>query len=129
MPLTPDPGARDRALALKGLTRDDIDPDEMDNVIMRIFKELRHQLSLMESQEPERLTTADRERHARILSNLERTMERLTKLHAERTEARKSKADNNDGSARKAVHSKIARIVAVEFEKARAQRDAAAADQ
>lgn len=115
MALTSDPGARNRALALKGLTKDDIDPDEMDNVIMRIFQELRRQLSMMEAKKPDELDTADRERHARILSNLERTMERLSKLQSERAEARKSRAVGTADDARARVRSKITQILELEL--------------
>jgi|SRR5947207_7402784 len=115
MPLTPDVSAGERPLALKGITKDDIDPNEMDNVIMRIFKELRRQLSMMESAKPEHLETPDRERHARILSNLERTMERLVRLQSERAEARKSKAANSDDNPRARVRAKIAELIELEF--------------
>ena len=115
MPLIPDAGAGTRALALKGITKDDIDPNEMDNVIMRIFHELRRQLSMMENEKPENLETPDRERHARILSSLERTMERLVRLQSERAEARKSKAANSDDNPRARVRAKIAELIELEF--------------
>ena len=50
MPVVPEPsGARENARALKGLNPRDINPDEMDNVIMRIFKETNRQLAQLES--------------------------------------------------------------------------------
>jgi len=123
MPLTPDPGARERALALKGLTKDDIDPDEMDDVIMRIFQELRRQLSTMEVKGKEELEPADRERHARTLANLERTMERLTKLHSERVEARKSKVKDTDADPRAIVRSRLTRLIEIEFKEENSRGD------
>ena len=125
MPLTPDVSARDRALALKGLTKDDIDPDEMDKVIMRIFKELRRQLSTMEAKGKEELEPADRERHARTLANLERTMERLTKLHSERVEARNSKAKKDNDREYKEFLRDLVRRIDAERMRRRAQESKA----
>jgi hypothetical protein len=116
MALVPDiPGARQIARALKGLNPNDIDSDEMDNVIMRIFVELRRQLSMLEDTKSDQLESPDRERNARILSHFERTMERLVKLEAERGAARKSKVKNADGNVRKAVRDKIDRIIRFEL--------------
>jgi hypothetical protein len=120
MALTPDkPGAAD-ALARppqvpKGLTASDIDADEVDDVIMCIFKELRKQLSQMESKEAEQLTTTDRERHARILASLQRTAEKLAKVEASRAAARKSHASNQDGTALEALKRELSRVTGVEF--------------
>jgi len=122
MPTVPDtPAAAVEAcppLTTRGLKPTDINPDEMDDVIMRIFKELRKQLSMMENKKADDLETVDRERHARILASLERTMERLVKVEAGRAAARKSKVTANDGSGgRKALEARIDRILAIEFEK------------
>jgi hypothetical protein len=96
MPVSPDhPPAAAHArppLTTRGLKPTDINPDEMDDVIMRIFKELRKQLSIMEAKTAADLEPADRERHARILASLEHTMERLVKLEAGRAAARKNTA-------------------------------------
>jgi len=127
MPHVPDTPAADAharpPLTTRGLKPADINPDEMDEVTMRIFHELRRQLSMMENKKAEQLDTQDRERHARILASLERTMERLAQVEAGRAAARKSKATTNDGlSGRKALEARIDRIIAVEFEKAAAGR-------
>lgn len=124
VPDAPAAGAGMRsALATRGLKPTDINPDEMDDVIMRLFKELRKQLSIMEAKTAADLEPVDRERHARILASLERTMERLVKLEAGRAAARKSKVTANDGSGgRKALEARIDRILAIEFEKAAAER-------
>jgi hypothetical protein len=91
----------------------------MDDVIMRIFSELRRQLSQMEAKKAEHLDSTDRERHARILASLERTMERLAQIEAGRAAARKSKVmDDNGIGGRKALDTRIDRIIAIEFEKA-----------
>jgi hypothetical protein len=127
MPTVPDtPAAAACArppLSTRGLKPFDLNPDEMDDVTMRIFNELRKQLSMMETKKAEQLDAQDRERHARILASLERTMERLAKVEAGRTAARKSKVTTNDGlSGRKALEARIDRIIAVEFERAAAER-------
>jgi hypothetical protein len=123
MPTVPDPPAAAAdarpPLSTRGLKPFDLNPDEMDDITMRIFKELRKQLSMMECKKADQLTTQDRESHARILASLERTMERLAKVEAGRAVARKSKVMTNDGhSGQKALDARIDRIIAIEFEKA-----------
>jgi hypothetical protein len=108
-------------LSTRGLKPADIDPDEMDEVTMRIFKELRKQLSMMESKKAEELTTGDRERHARILASLERTMERLAKVEAGRAAARKSARQNDNGSALEAIERRVAGAVAAELARSRTE--------
>jgi hypothetical protein len=104
MPAVPDTPAADACarppLTTRGLRPTDINPDEMDDVVMRIFKELRKQLSMMEAKKADDLEPVDRERHARILASLERTMERLVQVEAGRAAARKSQASVKDGSRR-----------------------------
>ena len=121
MPLVPDgpiEGGVARVtppLTVKGLTHEDINPDAMDNLVMRLFTELRRQLSQLEAIKEEKIAPEDRGRNARILAELERTLERLTRLEAERAAARKSKALTQDGNARKALEDRIDCIIAVEF--------------
>ncbi|MBV8799280.1 MAG: hypothetical protein JO208_05685 [Alphaproteobacteria bacterium] len=111
MPHVPDrpaAGADARAtLSTRGLQPADINPDEMDDVTMRIFHELRKQLSMMECKKAEQLTTQERESHARILATLERTMERLVKVEAGRTAARKNQMSVKDGSRRNLLLRKL----------------------
>lgn len=127
MPLVPDSPAASAdtrpPFSTEGPKTFDLNPDEMDHVTMRIFNELRKQLSMMENKKAEQLDAQDRERHARILASLERTMERLAKVEAGRAAARKSKVTTNDGlGGRKALEARIDRIIAVEFERAAAER-------
>jgi len=123
MPLVPDTPAADAharpPLTTRGLKPTDINPDEMDEVTMRIFKELRKQLSTMESKKAEQLTTADRESHARILASLERTMERLVKVEAGRAAARKNQMSTKDGSRRQLLLRKLTVQATVEAEEGR----------
>ncbi|HEY4115400.1 MAG TPA: hypothetical protein VGM17_15195 [Rhizomicrobium sp.] len=123
MPHVPEEfGPRAIARALKGLNPNDIDQEELDNVIMRIFVELRRQLSQMEAIK-ENIEAVERERNARILGHLERTMERLVKLEAERSAARKTKAVTIDGHAVEVLETRIDRIIAAAHKKARAEED------
>lgn len=101
----------------KGLTASDINPDEMDDVIMRIFKELRKQLSMMESKKAEQLDTPERERHARILSNLERTMERLAAVEAGRAAQRKSAREQDHDALFDELNNRITRAVRREIQR------------
>jgi len=123
MPAVPDgSGAGGNPLARKGLNPNDLNPndlnpEEMDRIIMRLFKEVRRQLSQLEGvKDSTGVTSQDRDRNARTLAQLERTMERLTKLEAERSAARKSKAMKYDGNARQALRDQIARIIRIEIE-------------
>jgi TolA-binding protein len=116
VPDTPAARASVRSLlSTKGLRPFDLNPDEMDDVTMRIFNELRKQLAMMESKKAEQLDTQDRERHARILASLERTMERLAQVEAGRAAARKSTVSNQDGTAADAFKREISRVTTVEF--------------
>lgn len=90
-------------LSTKGLRPFDLNSADLDDVVMRIFNELRRQLSQMEEKRAEELEPADRERHARILASLERTMERLAKVEAGRAAARKSHTGTTDVAAKRAL--------------------------
>jgi TolA-binding protein len=116
MPLVPDGARAGLTLprpppTLVNLGREEINPDAMDNVIMRLFTELNKQLAQMESAKAEQLTVADRERHARILSNLERTLERLNNLEAGRAAARKSQASVRNESKREVLIRKLTVLI------------------
>jgi hypothetical protein len=99
-------------LTLINLGREEINPDAMDNVIMRLFRELNRQLVLLEETKPENIKeTSDHERRARILASLERTMERLTTLEAGRAATRKSQANVKDDSARTMLLRKLTILI------------------
>lgn len=118
VPDTPAAGANARPpLSVEGLRPTDINPDEMDDIVMRIFKELRKQLSQMESKKAEHLTTPDRERHARILANLERTMERLAAVEAGRAAQRKSAKEQDHDALFKELNDRITRAVRREIQR------------
>ena len=126
MPHVPDKSAAGAGacppLTTRGLKLTDINPDDMDDVIMRIFKELRKQLSIMETKTAADLEPVDRERHARILASLERTMERLVKVEAGRAAARKNQMSVKDGSRRDLLLRKL--TVQATLERSEADRPA-----
>ena len=109
-------------LSTKGLRPSDINSDEMDELIMRILAEVKRQLGQLEQAEQRDVENASaRDKHARILASLERTMERLAKVEAGRAAARKAKVTTNGLSGRKALEARIDRILAAEFERAAAE--------
>jgi hypothetical protein len=107
-------------LTLVCLGREEINPDAMDHVVMRLFTELVRQLSIEEDIKPDDLKAshADRERHARILVNLERILERLANLEVGRAAARMSRVQITDGNARRAIEARIDRIIEAELTRA-----------
>ena len=126
MPTVPDTPAADAParlpLSTAGLRPTDINPDDMDEIIMRIFKELRKQFSQMESKKADELTTPDRERHARILSNLERTMERLAQVEAGRAAQRQSAKEQDHDALFEQLHNRISRAVRREIQRTSSDR-------
>ena len=120
MPVTPDQPAADAharpPLSTRGLKPFDLNPEEMDDVIMRIFTELKRQLEVMEKAEAKDLRDASvREKHARILASLERTMERLAQIEAGRAAARKSTASIQNESPVDALKRELSRVTTFEF--------------
>lgn len=120
MPMVPDePGLCARPhppITLEGLDPNDINPDWLDDMVKRLFREVQRQLSQVESfKSGSDVAVADREKNARTLAALEQTLERLNRLDAERSAIRKSKGTKYDGNARKSLERKIGRIVELEF--------------
>jgi hypothetical protein len=101
-------------LTTKRLKPGDIDSDEMDELIMRIFREAGRQLAALEKKNTQDLDPADRARHARILASLQCTVERLARIEAGRAAARKSTASVTDDDRRAAIQRKLTRIADVE---------------
>ncbi|MBV9571454.1 MAG: hypothetical protein JO056_09465 [Alphaproteobacteria bacterium] len=119
VPDTPAASADSRPpLSTKGLKPSDIDSDKMDELVMRIFNELTRQMNLLEHTGKKNAEEAAvRERDARILASLERTMERLANVEAGRAAARKSQVSKNDGTALEALQREVTRIVTIERER------------
>jgi len=92
------------------LTSDDINSEWMDIMVKRLFRELNRQLAQVESLKPEQASAGDRVQNARVLSSLERTLERLAKLEKER-EARRERKGLNHDDARAALERRLDKLV------------------
>ncbi|HEX4294518.1 MAG TPA: hypothetical protein VHZ29_10310 [Rhizomicrobium sp.] len=75
-----------------GVTPDDIDSKWMDDMVKRLFKELKRQLSQIESVKPDNdevKHAAVRAANVRALGAIERTLERLARMEQQRVASRK----------------------------------------
>lgn len=75
-----------------GVMPDDIDSDWMDDMVKRLFKELRRQLAQVESTKPhddDTKAATVRATNVRALSAIERTLERLARMEQQRVVSRK----------------------------------------
>jgi hypothetical protein len=119
MPKTPSRHPGDLTFAeirTRGVYAGDIDEDWMDDMVKRMFIELKRQLSQVEDAEPANKTDQAnlRAANARTLAALERTLERLAKLEQQRALLRETKvAAQNDG-ARAELERKIDCLVAAD---------------
>jgi uncharacterized sporulation protein YeaH/YhbH (DUF444 family) len=108
MTRTPSPRA-DGALTLDdlralGIRPEDVDEEWMDEMVKRLFHELRRQLSQLETAKAVEDSVEQAGRRAtnvRTLVSLERTLERLARLEQERALSRETKvaAGNDDAVA------------------------------
>jgi hypothetical protein len=83
----------------QGVAPEDIDSDWMDEMVKRLFRELKRQLSQIEAAKPggDRADAAKRAADIRALSGIERTLERLVRMEQQRALVRETKiAANND---------------------------------
>ncbi|MDE2182879.1 MAG: hypothetical protein KGJ78_07650 [Alphaproteobacteria bacterium] len=96
-------------LAAKGVTPEDIDEKWLDDMVKRLFRELKRELSQMESSRP--ATGIDqahlRAANARALASLERTLERLACLERQRVLIRETKVMLNHVNARQALECRL----------------------
>ncbi|MEI9932892.1 MAG: hypothetical protein WDM89_20730, partial [Rhizomicrobium sp.] len=97
MPTTParkGDGALTRAeIEAAGVKPDDIDPEWLDKMVKRLFKELQRQLACIESTKPDDGDTKKasvRAANIRSLGALERTLERLNHMAQERIAKRQT---------------------------------------
>jgi hypothetical protein len=125
MALVPDGASAGKTPAPPRLTlvssgREEINPDAIDHTLMRMFRELVRNFSIEENMKDEELKHDDpkRERHARILANLERTLERIAHFESGRAAARKSRAAVTDEDARRSLEARIDSILIAEFKRA-----------
>jgi multidrug resistance efflux pump len=121
MPRTPNPtfGA-DLTLddiRARGIEPKDIDSEWMDEMVKRLFHELKRQLSQIEAAKPDSDQTVDAQRRAtnvRALSGLERTLERLARLEQQRVVARETKVAARNEQARARLIRRINEMLAAE---------------
>jgi hypothetical protein len=107
MPMTPDrkvAGALTRAeIEAQGVKPDDIDPEWLDQMVKRLFRELNRQLACIESTKPDDSDTKKasvRATHVRALGALELTLERLARMEQERIAKRQTKTAGRDEQLR-----------------------------
>lgn len=119
MPMTPDcpPGGAPTHARIRGetITPDDIDQDWMDDMVKRLFKELKKQLARIEATKPEdsdskRATV--RVQSVRALSAIEQTLERLARLEQQRVASHKVRSLAKDEELRVKIECRIDRIIA-----------------
>lgn len=98
MPTTPDrkvTGALTRAdIEAAGVKPDDIEPEWIDQMVKRLFRELNRQLACIESTKPDdgdAKKASVRASNIRSLGAIERTLERLAKMEQERIAKRQTK--------------------------------------
>jgi putative protein kinase ArgK-like GTPase of G3E family len=99
----------------QGVTPDDIDADWMDDMVKRLFTELRRQLSMIESTKPnneETKVAGVRAANVRALDSLERTLERLARLEQQRVASRKVRTAVRDEEIHITLERRINRFIA-----------------
>ena len=113
-------------LTLVRFGREEINPDAIDHTMMRMFLRLVVDFSIEDNMKQEDLRKDDvnRERHARILANLERRLERIANFETSRVAARMSRAAANDEDARRLLEARIDRILEAEFKRANSEKTA-----
>ena len=107
MPRTPDRkvgGALTRAeIEAAGVKPDDIEPEWIDEMVKRLFKELNRQLACIESTKPDDGDTKKasvRAANIRSLGAIELTLERLARMEQERIAKRQTKMAGKDETLR-----------------------------
>jgi hypothetical protein len=98
-----------------GVTPDDIDSDWLDEMVKRLFHELRRQLAQVEAAKPdsdEHKDAARRAANVRALSGIERTLERLARMEQQRAAARETKIAAKNDEARAALERQLDQLLA-----------------
>jgi hypothetical protein len=98
-----------------GVTPDDIDPKWMDDMVKRLFKELKRQLSQIESVKPDNeevKRAAVRAANVRALGAIERTLERLARMEQQRVASRKVRTAVRNEEIRITLERRIDSLVA-----------------
>ena len=115
MPEVPTRAPDELSAALKDIRPDDIDSEWLDDMVKRLFKELRRQLSQIESTKPQDDDTknaAVRAANVRALSGIERTLERLARLEQQRALSRETKIRARNGEHRAELERRLDQLLA-----------------
>jgi hypothetical protein len=94
------------------ITLEDISSHWIDLMNKRLRRELNRQLCQVESQKAETSKPGDRMENARVLAALQGTMEKLSRMEAQRDARRKGKNVAKDADARKALERKLDKLAA-----------------
>jgi hypothetical protein len=99
-----------------GIKPQDINTDWMDEMAKRLFAELKRELSQLENAKPvtefDKKDASTRALNARTLDSLQRTLERLNRMEADRSARAATKGTINATEARKRLEPRILEIVA-----------------
>ncbi len=103
-------------LRARGVKPQDIDSDWMDQMANRLFVELKRELSQLENSKPrtehDKADASVRALNARTLDSLQRTLERLNRMEAQRAARRAASGTLKPSEARARLRSRIVEIVA-----------------
>jgi len=98
-----------------GIHPEDVDEIWMDEMVKRLFHEIRKQLSQLETAMANGDTSEQASRraaNARSLASLEKTLERLARLEEQRASSREMKVINNHEEARLALERRLDQCLA-----------------
>ena len=108
-------GALTRAdIEAAGVKPDDIDPEWLDQMVKRLFKELQRQLACIESTKPDDGDTKKasvRAANIRSLGALERTLERLNSMQQQRIVKQQTNTAGRNEQLRIELECRINRIL------------------
>jgi hypothetical protein len=101
-------------LRAEGIAPHDIDNEWMDDMTKRLFKELKRELSQLENAKPtatnDKEDAAARALNARTLDSLQKTLERMNRMEAQRADRRARKGTVSPAEAREELEGEIIAI-------------------
>ena len=98
--------------AAADVTPEDIDSEWMNDMVKRLFRELKRQMCQLENLKEGTSTGPDRAANARTLSSLERTLERLARMERERELLREKKVAKKNDDVRDALIRRLDQLLA-----------------
>ena len=111
-----DAEADEVASTLREIKPEDIDSEWLDDMVHRLFRELKRQLEAVEESAVSKLMNEAPSRHAnaRTLDTLQRTLERISRMEAERTAKRVARSVKDAEEARASLQRKLDQFLARE---------------